>query len=204
MDLTSVVASTAEPAFAIDPQHRIVAWNHAAEQLLGFPAGEVLGHSCHLVMCGRDVFGNRFCDDTCALLNMARREEPIGGFELDVRTASGSSLRVRMAAVVLPNPEAEGPAVVHLFHPLGDGSEAADHDPAALSPPPHRDLAGVLTPRETEILRLVADGRSTRDVAETLSISVTTVRNHIQNILRKLDVHSKLEAVSLALRQGLL
>ena len=62
----------------------------------------------------------------------------------------------------------------------------------------------VLTAREIEVLRLLADGTSTRTIADSLFISVTTTRNHIQNILRKLEVHSKLEAVALALRNHLL
>ena len=45
---------------------------------------------------------------------------------------------------------------------------------------------------------------STRDVAETLAVSISTVRNHIHNILSKLKVHSRTEALMVALRNGLL
>jgi len=51
---------------------------------------------------------------------------------------------------------------------------------------------------------LVADGTGTSEIADTLFISVATVRNHVQNILRKLEVHSKLEAVAVALRSRLI
>ncbi|HMB52057.1 MAG TPA: response regulator transcription factor, partial [Thermoanaerobaculia bacterium] len=61
-----------------------------------------------------------------------------------------------------------------------------------------------LTERQTEILRRIAGGDATREVADELNISVNTVRNHIQNILRKLSVHSKTEAVSVAIRQRLI
>ncbi len=64
--------------------------------------------------------------------------------------------------------------------------------------------AGALTPRQLEVLRLVADGVATRDIAARLALSVTTVRNHIQAILARLDAHSKLEAVSIAQRRGVL
>ena len=60
-----------------------------------------------------------------------------------------------------------------------------------------------LTPREREILHMLATGAGTREVADSLRISPTTVRNHVQNILRKLEVHSKLEAVAKAFRHGL-
>ena len=59
-----------------------------------------------------------------------------------------------------------------------------------------------LTEREKEILRWVAAGLQNKEIAQKLGISLATVRNHIHNILEKLDVHSKLEAVSLAFRQG--
>ncbi len=64
-------------------------------------------------------------------------------------------------------------------------------------------LLGELTPREKEILGLMAQGLDNRAIADHLVISFTTVRGHVQNILEKLDAHSKLEAVALAARHGL-
>ena len=62
----------------------------------------------------------------------------------------------------------------------------------------------LLTPREVEVLQALAEGRSTREVAEHLFISPKTVRSHVDRILSKLQVHSKLDAVVLALRHGVL
>ena len=61
----------------------------------------------------------------------------------------------------------------------------------------------ILSPREREILRLMAEGRSAREIADRLFISYATVRNHTQHILEKLHMHSKLEAVALAYKEGL-
>jgi DNA-binding NarL/FixJ family response regulator len=61
-----------------------------------------------------------------------------------------------------------------------------------------------LTPRELEILALLARGKSSPDIAAALSISPATVRTHIGNAMVKLGVHSRLEAVSYALRHGLI
>ncbi len=61
-----------------------------------------------------------------------------------------------------------------------------------------------LTRREREVLRLVADGGTNRAIAEALHVSVNTVRTHMQSVLTKLGAHSKLEAVVLARRRGLL
>jgi DNA-binding NarL/FixJ family response regulator len=66
-----------------------------------------------------------------------------------------------------------------------------------------RRLGDLLTPREREVLRSLADGRSIRDTAEALYLSVFTVRGHIRGILTKLGVGSVAQAVSLALRLGL-
>ncbi len=61
-----------------------------------------------------------------------------------------------------------------------------------------------LTDRELEVLRLVARGRSNREIARELFISENTVKNHVRNILEKLQLHSRMEAVMYAVREKLL
>jgi DNA-binding NarL/FixJ family response regulator len=61
-----------------------------------------------------------------------------------------------------------------------------------------------LTAREMEVLRLVARGLNNRDIAKELFISENTVKNHIRNILEKLQLHSRMEAVVYAVREKLL
>jgi two-component system, NarL family, response regulator DevR len=65
-----------------------------------------------------------------------------------------------------------------------------------------RQRAGRLTSRQREILELLSDGKQPREVAEELGMSWATFRTHMQNILTRLGAHSKLEAVTIALRQG--
>jgi two-component system NarL family response regulator len=60
-----------------------------------------------------------------------------------------------------------------------------------------------LTERELQILRLVAKGLGNRDIAQQLFISENTVKNHIRNILEKLQLHSRMEAVIYAVREKL-
>jgi len=67
-----------------------------------------------------------------------------------------------------------------------------------------RSSVADLTPREREVLGLLADGLSNRDIAGRLFLSVNTVRTHVQRILEKLPAHSKLEAVAIARRRGIL
>ncbi|HET9989272.1 MAG TPA: response regulator transcription factor [Kofleriaceae bacterium] len=64
--------------------------------------------------------------------------------------------------------------------------------------------AHVLTPKEVELLALLADGHSYLNAANTLEISINTVRNHVRSIYDKLHVHTKSEAVAKALKQGIL
>ena len=59
-----------------------------------------------------------------------------------------------------------------------------------------------LTPRELQILQLLADGRTPEEIATELGVSRNTLRTHIQNVLMKLGVHSKLEAIVAAIRHG--
>jgi DNA-binding NarL/FixJ family response regulator len=75
----------------------------------------------------------------------------------------------------------------------GDGEERTQQ-----VPPPK------LTDREMEVLRLVARGMNNRDIAKELFISENTVKNHVRNILEKLQIHSRMEAVMIAVREKLI
>jgi len=68
----------------------------------------------------------------------------------------------------------------------------------------NRGLGFDLTSREREVLELLATGAANQAIAVQLFLSVHTVRNHVQNILVKLGAHSKLEAVAIAVREGLI
>ncbi len=68
---------------------------------------------------------------------------------------------------------------------------------------PERERLASLTQREREILRALSEGSSTHDLAQRLEISPLTVQSHVKNILSKLGVHTKVEAVRMAWRHGL-
>ncbi len=69
--------------------------------------------------------------------------------------------------------------------------------------PPESSLDG-LTPRENEVLTLLADGSSNAEIAADLSISPKTVSRHRENIMRKLNLHSRTELVKYAIRKGII
>jgi len=64
-------------------------------------------------------------------------------------------------------------------------------------------MGSALRPREIEVLGLVAEGFANKEIARRLSVSLNTVRNHVQSILYKLNAHSKLEAVATGVREGI-
>jgi DNA-binding NarL/FixJ family response regulator len=65
-------------------------------------------------------------------------------------------------------------------------------------------VAEGLTARERDVLRHLARGQSNEDIAKDLFVSLHTIRNHVQNILTKLNAHSRLSAVAIATRRGIL
>ena len=72
-----------------------------------------------------------------------------------------------------------------------------------LEGPAHDPSAPQLTERETEVLRLVAKGMSYKQIADRLFLSHRTVQNHVQNTLRKLQMHNRVELTRYAIEQGL-
>ena len=73
-----------------------------------------------------------------------------------------------------------------------------------MQPQPAEAMPGQLTERETDVLRMLARGQSNKEIARNLSISTTTVRSHVSNILMKLNVSNRTQAVLVAQEHHLL
>jgi DNA-binding CsgD family transcriptional regulator len=207
-------AQSETPALATDSHGHVVSWNCAAERAFGRTSNQVLGRRCYEVMGGRDVFGNPFCYENCAVLSMARKGESVRCFEMTVVSAPRPA-QVSVTVVHVPGSSPEKVTLVHLMQPIDEQGRLAraleqlgarEQAPAAAQPAVCGAVALAkappLTEREREVMGLVAAGLQNKEVAQKLGISPATVRNHVHNILEKLEVHSKLEAVSLAFRQG--
>lgn len=197
MALSALVQSTAEAAFICDQLQRIVAWNKSAEDLLGYQAEHVAGRACHQFICGRDIFGNRFCREDCSAIRMVRDREPVHSLEIDFEDGSGKTVRVRCCIVTLGDPRSSGFGMLHLLAPVTRRDEVAFIQEA----PGGQSL---LTHREHQVLSLLASGSTPREIAKSLSLSETTIRTHVQHVLHKLGVHSIAQAVASALRNGLI
>jgi PAS domain S-box-containing protein len=208
------IARSGEAVFAIDSSDRVILWNKKCEELLGRPARAVLGKRCYDVMGGRDENGNVYCYRNCPVAYQAREmtKEPVHRFQLSVDTGKGSRKEVEVSLFAIPSYH---PALSTLVHVLREGTKKptalerglAEH--AEIREPlwPMETRAGQpidLTSREKEILRCLAEGLPTAAIGKRLFISPVTVRNHIQNILHKLDVHTKLAAVVFAYQHDLI
>jgi PAS domain S-box-containing protein len=172
-ELQNALERVRVPAYMID-RHGIIRWiNPAAEKLVG----DVRGKQMTTPLApeerhrGREIFMRN-------LLGPPEGSDNRAVF-LD---ADGNRFTAEVSGVPLTSGG-------HVIGTFGEVKDIEDDAPA----PPHPDL----TPRQTEVLRLLARGRSTDQIADELHLSVETVRNHIRGIFRALDVHSRLEAVAL-------
>lgn len=197
--------------FVTDRRNRIVFWNDAARCLFGFTEDEALGAHCDDLLSGCDVFGNRYCSENCPVMHMANRGEIVRNYTLTFRSKEKNNVTANISLLQLRSGAADEYFLLHLVRAVADAEPHAAIEPDA---PPRARLVAArnsadirvqkLTAREVEVLGMLAAGRSTPDIAERLHISQLTARSHIQNILEKLEVHSKAEAVAFAFQKSLI
>lgn len=197
--------------FVTDRHNLIVFWNDSAEKMLGYSADDAAGISCAGMLEGCDVNGNRYCSDTCPVTQMATRGETVRAFGLHLRAKDGQTVTVDVSILHFAVRPPDGFLLAHILKPtLAIGH--APRDPGN-NGPPRSALVAVrespdararkLTAREVDVLGMLAAGHATAEIASRLHISNLTARNHIQNILEKLEVHSKAEAVAFAFQKRL-
>jgi DNA-binding CsgD family transcriptional regulator len=125
---------------------------------------------------------------------LLERGQLVGVHELSVGHRAGMRVVVVALANVLP-----GEHLVVLAP-----ADWSSQDLLGAELPKPRPVAAVLSVREQEVLRLVADGSSLREIGEQLTIAEATVRTHLANANRKLGARNRAHAVALALRLGLI
>jgi PAS domain S-box-containing protein len=173
-DVASALERVRVPAYVID-RHGIIRWiNPAAERIVG----DVRGLQLTSVLApedrrrGREIF-------TRNLFGPPQGSDNRGV----VLGADGERVEVEVSAVPLKRGD-------HVIGVFGQVTHVDDSPP----PPAHPSL----TPRQAEVLRMLARGYSTAQIANELHLSTETVRNHIRRLFQTLGVHSRLEAVALA------
>jgi DNA-binding CsgD family transcriptional regulator len=192
---------TGDTAFAVDQRGVIVLWNEAAESSLGFAASEALGQTCWELLSGLDTNGNRHCCKSCPIREMSFKHEPVNTFQTLFNTASDKRKRFAVSCLtVFDDPGSE--VLLHLCRPKTE-SPIAEQIQVSKTTPATGQL-GALSQREIEVLTLLAEKVSTRDMAERMSISIRTVRTHIQHLMYKLQVHKRCEAIKVGKRLKLI
>lgn len=184
--------NTGDAAFAVDQRGRIVLWNSAAESVLGYPASVALGQRCWKLLDGRDIYRNRYCFERCPIREMSSHKESVRGFHVLYKTASAGRVNFFITCLVVFD-EAGNDLLLHVCHPQEELVEKGSNH--YFPPPGADDELDTLTRRQNEVLGHLADGKGTREIASLMNISMPTVRNHVQHILRKLKVHTRLDAV---------
>jgi PAS domain S-box-containing protein len=216
-ELLAVLAQTADGVYAIDQDQRIVFWNAAAERLLGYPADDIMGRPCYEIFHGEPRPGCLQCQADCPVIHAANDHGSVPTYNLLSRTQDGRTILLNVS-VIVPLKRDRLYATIHLFR---DATHQLQYEtyvdqmlcaaarlphPQATMPQHRLDPLTVyapLSPREKEVLNLLVQGQAAQEIAQTLSISYATVRNHLQKILHKLGVHSQREAVALAVKHHL-
>ncbi|HZR95502.1 MAG TPA: LuxR C-terminal-related transcriptional regulator [Gaiellaceae bacterium] len=143
--------------------------------------------------------GARFVDvlepESVPVAREAFAKKLVGGapsteFGVTIRTRDGRRVRAEVSSVALRDDHSVA-GVFGIADPVGDEA------------PPAKADGPLLTPRQAQVLRLLAGGRSTEQMAEELGVAPDTIRNHVRGIFRRLGVHSRLEAVIEAHARGL-
>ena len=211
--LLAALTRSPDAVFVTDRHNRVVFWNRSAARLLGYEAEEVLGQPCARVLQGCDVYGNRYCSDSCPVTQIATRNEPVRRFDLRLRAKDDRLFAAEISILNLALQPPDHFLLVHTVCVSERISPAPERSAEESSAPPRPVLAAVrespdararrLTQREIEVLGMLAAGHTTPEIASRLNISNLTARNHIQNILEKLELHSKAEAVAFAFQKRL-
>jgi PAS domain S-box-containing protein len=178
-DVQGALSDLNVPAYALDKRGTIRWLNQAALDIVG------------------DARGSDFTSVVAPESTLRAREQ----FSRNIMRGTGAEHE----EILVVRPDGRRVNVEICSAPLRDGHHVVGMFGIALGgdvsmPPPDRHL----TPRLHQVLLMLAAGRSTEQIAGDLHLSVTTVRNHVRRLLRALGAHSRLEAIAIARRDGLL
>jgi PAS domain S-box-containing protein len=205
-----LIRRSMDAMFAIDPDQRVILWNRASEDLTGISAAEAVGCLCHDLMKGQDPTGRPLCKAGCCISKLAGGGAPPASLSMRITSGGGKRIQLNVGTLLAPSNQENQWMVVHVMssgrvaapaRSIGSDHLSGEH-PYKLNghpdPVPYSPGISLLTQREKEILRLLTHGLATETISSHLHISIATVRNHIQRLMAKLNVRSRLEAVTWA------
>jgi PAS domain S-box-containing protein len=207
-----LISRSADGVFGIDAEQTVVFWNRACESMTGIPAEQAIGSHCHELLRGRDLMGRPFCGCDCPLGSLAKGGPPPSQIPMRITHADGNNVQLNVGTMLIPSSSDRNQwNVVHVMRRGRKsrteallGCEASSPSPAQHQKASSQKAPPLLTSREREILRFLTTGAGVVPMSRQLHISSTTVRNHIQRMMAKLGVHSRVEAVAYAHRHQLI
>jgi PAS domain S-box-containing protein len=177
IDLTEALQWVSFPCLVADQRGTVTWMNEAARAAVG----DLVGKPFTTVVAPEHVARVQ------RAIGRKLRGAPATDYEVEVFSRDGGRRRAEISSVLIPGGD-KGHAIFGL----------------AVTGPPRAQASSLeLTPRQLEVLQLLGEGASTEAMAAELHLSRETVRNHVRNILSSLGVHSRLEAVAVAHREGL-
>lgn len=201
----------------VDGQQKVIFANPAARQILNARLSMADSEVCYHLLHSRNSAQRRVCVENCAILMRSRKGEAISAQEVEVATREGEKKRLSMSIFYYRDRRDDKLYIVHFFRQIEsmDGGRRMEIDIGkdlnsdgnlnlitSQSKEALRRFAD-LTPRQREVLWHLLHGEGTEGIAEILSISINTTRNHIQQVLQGLEVHSRMEAVAYVMQHDL-
>jgi len=212
--LAELLEGTTDAAFTVDLQGEIRTWNKAAENLFGHPAATAIGKECGALLKGRLDTQTPVCCQSCDVLECVRARRDVSNFDMEISTRAGRRVWVNVSLLVTNDTQTERRLIVHMMRDIGTRKKAeqltSEMFRVARSLVNNAEQSSELPPmvpltsKEIKILRLLAGGKVTNEVAGELQISMSTLRNHISHVNQKLHTRNRTEAVMKALKWGII
>ena len=197
---------TAHPLYVVDLNQRVVYWDPRATDDIGLRP-DVIGLPCYEVMPGLNPRNARQCRPNCQVIAMARAGLAAPDFTIWGTAPDGEPQPVDVSILLHDDGPQGTPTVAHLARPRPTRGEAGCSDRVPLEHATAPGLEGdcaPLTRRQLRTLELLAEGRSPGEIASVLQVRPITVRNHLQGAMDRLNAHTRIEAIAVATRLGLL
>ena len=191
--LPAFLGRASDAVFIVRRDFRILYWSPRAEQLLGIPASRAVGRHCFDVVCAHHSVARAQCGPQCWVMHALWHGNLAPTFAVEVPGPKNGAGTYTLGFFA----DEAGELLVHILRgPDPDSRPDTPPDAAESDSSAGGELTRVsaLSDREREVLRFIMAGATSREIADRLTISHATARNHTQNVLAKLGVHSRAEA----------
>ena len=215
-ELQDFLEETADAAFSVNQQGEICSWNAAAEKLFGYSASEAIGKSCYELLQCTGSLGIKLCTPEFYARQATAEHCRIPNFDLEVTVRSGRRIWVDLSTLLFEDGRTHPRLMVHLSRNVTERKQHEDllHKMLQVSKQiiavsdgngrAHLAPVSSLSEQEQSVLRLFSNGKNSAEIAQTLGISLQTLRNHLHHVNDKLGTHNRLQAVMHAMHRKLL